>query len=116
MRQYISVERSQILVLTYHLQEWSNFWYPDSSKGTDNDKTSSFKILDLNIQHPIRATQLAIDYFQRQGHGHGVVVHISSIAAQMALLPTPMYVASKHAISGFVRSLADLEPRLNIRV
>jgi len=27
-----------------------------------------------------------------------------------------MYAASKHAISGFVRSLANLEPRLNIRV
>jgi len=27
-----------------------------------------------------------------------------------------MYVASKHAISGFTRSLADLEPKLNIRV
>ena len=34
----------------------------------------------------------------------------------MALLPTPMYSASKHAISGFVRSLALLEPQLNIRV
>ena len=27
-----------------------------------------------------------------------------------------MYVASKHAMSGFTRSLADLEPKLNIRV
>jgi NAD(P)-dependent dehydrogenase (short-subunit alcohol dehydrogenase family) len=27
-----------------------------------------------------------------------------------------MYVASKHAISGFTRALADLEPKLNIRV
>jgi 3-hydroxybutyrate dehydrogenase len=39
----------------------------------------------------------------------GVVVHISSIAGQVPFLPTPMYVASKHAISGFVRSLARLE-------
>jgi len=41
---------------------------------------------------------------------------ISSIAAQSAFLPAPMYAASKHAISGFTRSLADLEPKLNIRV
>jgi NAD(P)-dependent dehydrogenase (short-subunit alcohol dehydrogenase family) len=27
-----------------------------------------------------------------------------------------MYAASKHAMSGFTRSLADLEPKLNIRV
>lgn len=41
---------------------------------------------------------------------------ISSTAAQTAFLPTPLYAASKHAISGFTRSLADLEPKLNIRV
>jgi NAD(P)-dependent dehydrogenase (short-subunit alcohol dehydrogenase family) len=52
----------------------------------------------------------------RQKLGHGVVVIISSTAAQTAFLPTPMYVASKHAISGFTRAFADLEPKLNIRV
>lgn len=72
--------------------------------------------MDINITHPIRATQLAIDSFVRQKHGHGVVVIISSIAAQLALLPTPLYAASKHAVSGFTRSMADLEPKLNIRV
>ena len=97
------------------LQEWTNFWYPN--KGNDNDEASSFKIIDLNVSHPIRATQLAIDYFQRQSRKQGgVVVHISSIAAQMALYPTPLYATSKHAISGFVRSLAPLEQDLNIRV
>jgi 3-hydroxybutyrate dehydrogenase len=39
----------------------------------------------------------------------GVVIHISSVAGQVPFFPTPMYVASKHAISGFVRSLARLE-------
>lgn len=40
---------------------------------------------------------------------NGVVIHISSIGGQIPFFPTPMYVASKHAISGFVRSLAQLE-------
>ncbi len=43
-------------------------------------------------------------------------MHISSVAAQAAVLPVPIYAASKHAVSGFVRSLADLERSLNIRV
>jgi NAD(P)-dependent dehydrogenase (short-subunit alcohol dehydrogenase family) len=64
----------------------------------------------------VRATQLAIDCFIRQNLGHGVVVIVSSTAAQTGFLPTPLYCASKHAISGFTRSLADLEPKLNIRV
>jgi NAD(P)-dependent dehydrogenase (short-subunit alcohol dehydrogenase family) len=82
----------------------------------DTIETSSYKTFDINITHPIRATQLAIDYFLRQKLGHGVVVIISSIAAQSAFLPAPLYAASKHAMSGFTRSLADLEPKINIRV
>lgn len=39
----------------------------------------------------------------------GVITHISSIAGQNPFFCTPVYVASKHAISGFIRSLADLE-------
>lgn len=95
-------------------QTESNFWHLKDS--VDSDETSSFKTFDLNISHPVRATQLAIDSFVRQKHGHGVVILISSIAAQMALLPTPMYSASKHAISGFTRCMAYLEPTVNIRV
>lgn len=77
---------------------------------------SSFKIFDINITHPVRATQLAIDYFTRQKLNHGVVVLFSSIAAQLPLLPTPLYSASKHAISGFIRCLGHLEPTINVRV
>jgi len=92
----------------------SNFW--TINQGTDTVAASSFKTFDLNITHPVRATQLAIDYFTRQKLGHGVVVLISSIAAQLPLLPTPLYSASKHAISGFVRCLGHLETTINIRV
>ncbi|GAB0138740.1 hypothetical protein EsDP_00006965 [Epichloe bromicola] len=92
----------------------SNFWYPN--QGADTTQASSFKCIDVNVAHPIRATQLAIDSFKRQRLGHGVVVLISSIAAQMPLLPIPLYSASKHAISGFIRCLAALEPAMHIRV
>ena len=92
----------------------SSFWHPN--KGADTNESSSYKSIDINVAHPIRATQLAIDYFLRQKLGHGVVLLISSIAAQMPLLPIPLYTTSKHAISGFTRSLAHLETTLNIRV
>ncbi|TQS33444.1 hypothetical protein Golomagni_06210 [Golovinomyces magnicellulatus] len=92
----------------------SNFWY--INQGADTVESSSFKAFELNITHPVRTTQLAIDSFKRQKLNHGVVVLISSIAAQLPLLPTPLYSASKHAISGFVRCMAALEPALNIRI
>jgi NAD(P)-dependent dehydrogenase (short-subunit alcohol dehydrogenase family) len=40
----------------------------------------------------------------------------SSIAGQAYGLPTPLYFASKHAISGFTRSLGALDESLGIRV
>lgn len=43
-------------------------------------------------------------------------MNISSIAAQIPLITIPLYVASKSAISGFTRTLAMLEPQMNIRV
>jgi 3-hydroxybutyrate dehydrogenase len=79
-------------------------------------ETSSYKILDINVNHPIRATQLAIDSFKRQKLGHSSVVLISSIAAQSANFTAPLYTASKWAISGFVRSVSHLEKFMNVRV
>jgi 3-hydroxybutyrate dehydrogenase len=45
-----------------------------------------------------------------------IVVHVSSIAGQTSPLAAPIYNATKHAINGFVRSLAPLEAKLGIRV
>ena len=92
----------------------SSFW--QFNKGADTIQSSSYLSIDLNVTHPIRATQVAIDFFLRQKLGHGVVLLISSIAAQLPLLPIPLYTSSKHAISGFTRSLGHLEETLNIRV
>lgn len=39
----------------------------------------------------------------------GCIPHISSVAGQVPLFANPMYVATKHALNGFVRSLAPLE-------
>jgi 3-hydroxybutyrate dehydrogenase len=44
------------------------------------------------------------------------VIHVSSIAGQASPLAAPIYNATKHAINGFVRSLAPLEAKLGIEV
>ncbi|TAQ86321.1 hypothetical protein B7494_g5358 [Chlorociboria aeruginascens] len=95
--------------------EWTNFWHPPGAPPSrDNPSQSRYALLDINITHPIRVTQQAISHFLCVKKP-GVVVHISSIAGQVVFFPTPMYVASKHAISGFVGSLAPLEfPAVNI--
>ena len=78
------------------------------------------------MTHPIRTTQLAISNWLNPSQDSKVgkasatnpkrIVHISSIAGQLPGFSTPLYIASKHAISGFIRSLAQLDSTLGIRV
>jgi 3-hydroxybutyrate dehydrogenase len=99
---------------------WSNFWYPPgSAESKDSPDGNSYKLIDINITHPIRTTQLAIPYFLKNGASPSnpkTIVHIASIAGEIASLPVPMYHASKWAIHGFVRSMGDLEAKYGIRV
>lgn len=101
-----------------------------SQPGTSSSKDPTvdfghYATLDINITHPIRMTQLAISHFLSPPSSTSAskvslenpkrILHIASTASEIASLPYPMYVASKWAISGFVRSLADLEGKLGIR-
>jgi len=102
---------------------FSNFWYPPgpNSPSRDSPDGGRYALLDINLTHPIRVTQLAISHFlvanpPASPQNPKTVVHISSIAGQATPLPVPIYNATKHALNGFVRSLAPLEARLGIRV
>jgi NAD(P)-dependent dehydrogenase (short-subunit alcohol dehydrogenase family) len=109
---------------------WTNFWHPPGSRASKDspspaDGVGHYALLDINVTHPIRCTQLAISRWLNPLKDSKVgkvstsnpkrVVHISSIAGQAPSLTTPLYIASKHAISGFIRSLAQLDT-LGIRV
>ncbi|KAL5115447.1 hypothetical protein ACEQ8H_006669 [Pleosporales sp. CAS-2024a] len=106
---------------------WSNFWHPPGAAASPSKDTvdgGRYASLDVNVTHPIRATQLAISHFlnppdgvEKASTGNPKrVVIISSIAGQNPSLHTPIYVAAKHAMNGFIRSLGPLEQRLGIRV
>ncbi|KAI0593177.1 short-chain dehydrogenase [Biscogniauxia sp. FL1348] len=104
---------------------WSNFWHPPGSAASrDGDSDSDrYALLDINLTHPVRATQLALSHWlhPRGGGGGGSspskrVVHVSSVAAQRPNLAAPLYSASKFAITGFVRCLAGLEASHGVRV
>ncbi|CCD42516.1 similar to NAD-dependent 15-hydroxyprostaglandin dehydrogenase [Botrytis cinerea T4] len=74
----------------------------------------SFHTLNVNITHPIRLTQMGVEYWTSSKRS-GRVVCLGSVAGQIGVMETPLYNASKFAITGFVRSLAGLE-ELGIRV
>ncbi|KAI9375754.1 transmembrane amino acid transporter protein-domain-containing protein [Aspergillus egyptiacus] len=98
---------------------WTNFWRPPGSpESRDAPDGDRYAVIDINVTHPIRTTQLAISHFLKKGDNtrRKAIVHVSSIAGQNPTLAVPIYVATKHAISGFVRSLAGLDGRCGIRV
>ncbi|EON66894.1 hypothetical protein W97_06297 [Coniosporium apollinis CBS 100218] len=86
---------------------WSNFW--------DDTENNGYKTVDININHPVKATRLAIRSFLK-ANKPGVVVHISSIGGQTTRLSVPIYCATKAFINHFVRGMTELDEREGIRV
>ncbi|KAF2868218.1 hypothetical protein BDV95DRAFT_160350 [Massariosphaeria phaeospora] len=104
---------------------WTNFWHPPGTgKSKDDAEGGRYASIDINITHPIRSTQLAISEFLNPKTGDDKVsvqnpkrvVIISSVAGQVSNLNCPIYVAGKHAMNGFIRSLGPLDASLGIRV
>lgn len=87
--------------------KWSHFW--------NDTETQSYKTIQVNVEHPVKATRLAIRSFLK-ANKPGVVAHISSIGGQTTRLTVPIYCATKAFINHFVRAFADLEPREGIRI
>lgn len=81
----------------------------------DSDETSHYKIFDINILHPIKTSRIAIRRL-RAARKPGVIVHLSSITAQIPSVVNPLYSVSKQALSQFVRCMAPLEDLAGIRV
>ncbi|KAE9972342.1 hypothetical protein EG328_005079 [Venturia inaequalis] len=103
----------------------SNFWIPPGTeKSKDDPHGDRYLTMDVNTTHPIRATQMAISHFLNPPEGEEKVsatnpkriVICGSIAGQVYGISYPLYIASKHAISGFVRCMADLDAKLGIKV
>lgn len=121
---FASSYSQQKLTISSSRKPFSSFWHPPSSALSRDSPTSSrYASLDINLVHPIRTTQLAIAHFLSRpcspssSSGPFSIIHVSSIAAQLSPLLAPLYNASKHGLSGFVRTLARLDnPEQRIRV
>ncbi|KAK5994332.1 15-hydroxyprostaglandin dehydrogenase-like protein [Cladobotryum mycophilum] len=101
----------------------SDFWRPprtetnpdSESKDLADADPGTYAVLNINLTHPIRLSQLAIGYWT-QNKRPGTLVHLSSVAGHLPRAGSPLYIASKHGLHGFVRSLGMLRDPLGIRI
>lgn len=94
---------------------------PGSEKSKDDPQGDGYKSIDINLVHPMRATQLAITHYlssksPASKQNPKTIVHVVSVASEMALMPVPLYHAAKWGLRGFIYSLAELEETRHIRV
>ncbi|KAH6697418.1 hypothetical protein F5X68DRAFT_186337 [Plectosphaerella plurivora] len=89
---------------------YSNFWNDPEDLGSDG-----YKHVDINVNHPIKLTRLAIRALLGK-EKHGVVVLIASIAGYSKQYPGPIYSATKHAVVGFTRSLGPAQEVQGVKV
>jgi hypothetical protein len=71
--------------------------------------------VDINISHPMKLTRIAMRAVLGKNKP-GTVLIISSISGLRGNYGAPMYCATKFAMIGFVRSLAEAEKREGLRV
>lgn len=103
---------------------FSNFWIPPGTGiSKDTPQGNRYTSLDINLTHPIRVTQMAISHFLNTSNNPPsspsnpkTIIHIASIAAEVADIGCPLYYAAKHGVKAFVKSLASLEQHFGIRV
>lgn len=81
----------------------------------DCDRDSRYKVLDIDLVHPIKMTRIAVRRLVNAKQT-GTIIHVSSIAGQRSTIVTPLYTAAKHGVNSIIRGMAPLEDLAGIKV
>ncbi|KAJ5713997.1 NAD(P)-binding protein [Penicillium malachiteum] len=87
--------------------KWSSFWQDPENETYDS--------IAINVNHPIKLTRIAIQALLSRDK-RGVVCIIGSIAGLAGNYAVPLYCASKHAVTGFVRSMVPCEELEGVKI
>jgi len=87
--------------------KWSAFW--------DDTEEDGYTQVDINVNHPLKLSRIAIRALLRKNK-KGVILVVASLAGYQGTFSVPLYVTTKHAVVGFVRSMAALEDMEGIKV
>ncbi|KAI9368017.1 hypothetical protein BJX61DRAFT_550761 [Aspergillus egyptiacus] len=86
---------------------WSNFW--------DDTETESYGSVQINVNHPLKLTRIAIRALLSRNK-KGVVLIVASMAGYQGNFGAAMYCTTKHALVGFTRSVGQLDQHEGVKV
>jgi NAD(P)-dependent dehydrogenase (short-subunit alcohol dehydrogenase family) len=89
------------------LKSWSNFW--------DDTEGDGYSQVDINVTHPLKLSRIAIRALLGKNK-KGVILITASLAGFQGTFSAALYCATKHAIIGFVRSMAELDRLEGVKV
>jgi len=86
---------------------WSNFW--------DDGEAEAYKTIQINVNHPIKFTRLAMKALAG-AEKQGVICLVASTAGIRGNYLASLYAASKHAIVGFAKSMGEADTEEGVKV
>ncbi|KAK3717568.1 hypothetical protein LTR37_005634 [Vermiconidia calcicola] len=86
---------------------WSNFWH--------DPEDESYAQVHINLSHPIKLSRIAMRTLVSENR-KGVILPFASIGGIAGSYNCPLYIACKHGIVGFVKSMKFLEKYEGIKV
>ncbi|KAK3710342.1 hypothetical protein LTR37_010408 [Vermiconidia calcicola] len=86
---------------------WTSFWH--------DSEEEHYALTDINLDHPIKLTRIAMRTLVSEDR-KGVVIPIASVGGLAASYSYPIYIATKHAIVGFTKSMKMAEKYEGVKV
>ena len=87
--------------------KWSNFW--------QDPEDDHYRQTDILLDHPIKLTRIAMRQLAADDK-KGVILPIASVGGLAGVYTSPIYIACKHGIVGFVKSMKFAEMLEGIKV
>lgn len=88
---------------------------PNVSSFFHDQEEESYKAMRINAEHPIKLTRIAMRSCLKANKA-GVILIVASGAGVNGFYGAPLYCASKHAVVGFTKSMAQADVDENIKI
>ncbi|KAM0721715.1 hypothetical protein Q7P37_002640 [Cladosporium fusiforme] len=88
---------------------------PSVSSFYEDGEDDHYKALRINTEHPIKLTRIAMRACLA-ANKPAVILLVASLAGVQGIYGSPLYAASKHAIVGFAKSMAQADKEENIKI